>query len=304
MVDNRFLTRKKELPLKDEKSQFFLRIMVSIATFLFAVSLSGVLAINAMIKNWNDSIIGSMTIQIMPISNLDKNLVKEDMDAHIANVLGFLRGVREVEEANLLKDYQLKKLISPWLGDAVNLENLPLPQLIDVKIKKGADVDFIKLSEKLAEISPLASIDNHKLWLAKLISFADGLKFLASSVLFLVLIISCGAIYYSTLTSMGLHKSIIEILHIMGAKDAYIAQQYSYRTGWVGAVGGIIGLVFAIPTIFLLSELSNTIEGGIISQARLSQGDWFAIFSLPIFSGLIAMYTAYFTVKSKLQKMM
>ncbi len=303
MIDNRFLSRKKELPLKDEKSQIFLQIMISIAIFLFAVSLAGVLSINAMIKNWNDSIIGSMTIQIMPVNSIDKEQAKEDTQTHANNVLEFLKTLKEVDDASILGEYQIKKLLSPWLGDGISLDNLPIPQLIDVKLKKDAEIDFIKLSEKLIEISPLASVDNHKLWLSKLISFADGLKILALSVLILVLAISCGAIYYSTQTSMGLHKNIIEILHIMGAKDAYIAQQYSYRTGIVGVIGGIIGLAFAIPSIFILSGLSNTIEGGIIAQARLSQGDWIIIFTLPLFSGFVAMQTAYLTVKNKLQKL-
>ncbi len=303
MIDNRFLARKKELPLKDEKSQVFLQIMISIAIFLFAVSLAGVLSINAMIKNWNESIIGSMTIQIMPVNSLDKKQAKEDTLTHANNVIKYLEEIKEIQSATLLGEYQINKLLSPWLGDAVNIDTLPIPQLIDVKIRNGAEIDFIKLSERLIEVSPLASVDNHKLWLSKLISFADGLKILALSVLILVLAISCGAIFYSTQTSMGLHKNIIEILHIMGAKDAYIAQQYSYRTAIVGAIGGIIGLIFAIPTIFILSGLSNTIEGGIIAQARLSQGDWIIIFSLPIFSGLVSMWTAYLTVKNRLQKL-
>lgn len=304
MIDNRFVARKKELPLKDEKSQVFLQVMISIAIFLFAIALAGVLSINSMIRNWDESIMGSMTIQIMPLNNIDKKIAKFDTLTHANRVLDLLATVKEVESATLLEDKQLKRLISPWLGDGVNLENLPIPQIIDVKIRKNSEIDFIKLSELLATASPLASLDNHKLWLSKLISFADGLKVLALSVLVLVTIISCGAIFYSTQTSMGLHRNIIEILHIMGAKDAYIAQQYSFRTAIIGFFGGVIGLVFAVPAIFIIGNLSTTIEGGIISQARLSNFDWLIILSLPFFSASVATITAYFTVKNTLQKIM
>lgn len=72
---------------------------------------------------------------------------------------------------------------------------------------------------------------------------------LALSVLALVIGITSGAIFYSTQTSLGLHKDIIEILHLLGAKDTYIAQQYAAKTAVLGFWGGLIGVVFAVPTI-------------------------------------------------------
>ena len=160
------------------------------------------------------------------------------------------------------------------------------------------------MSEELAEAAPLASLDNHKLWLNKLIKFADGLKVLALSVLALVIVVTSGAIFYCTQTSLGLHKYIIEILHLMGAKDTYVAQQYAKRTAFLGFIGGLYGLVLAVPTIFVIAGLAQQIEGGIISEARLSTADWMAILSLPLFSALIAMMTAYYTVKKTLEKFM
>ena len=63
-------------------------------------------------------------------------------------------------------------------------------------------------------------------------------------------------------------------------------------------------MLLAIPTIFFIGSLAVRIEGGIISDATLGLVDWGIIFSLPIFSMLIAMYTAYYTVKRTLQKML
>ena len=215
-----------------------------------------------------------------------------------------LKSKPEVEKVTPLNNAQLQKLIQPWLGDGVAVSDLPIPRLIDVKLKPGAEVDFLRWSEELAETAPQASLDNHKLWLNKLIKFADGLKVLALAVLTLVVLITSGAIFYCTQTSLGLHKYIIEILHLMGAKDTYVAQQYAKRTAWLGFLGGLYGLVLAIPTIFVIANLARQIEGGIISDARLNSADWTAILSLPLFSMLIAMSTAYYTVKKTLEKFM
>ena len=272
------ITRKQELPLKDDSSTLFLKVMISIAVFLFAVTLAGVLSINSMLLNWNQSILGSLTVQIMPVNNINKEKALEETLDHQTRAVRFLEGRSEIEKVTPLQDEQLEQLIKPWLGDGVNIKDLPVPRLIDVRLKKNAEV--------------------------KLIKFADGLKMMALSVLLLVVVVTSGAIFYSTKTSLGLHQHIIEILHLMGAKDAYVAQQYARRTAQLGFVGGVIGLIFAIPSIFAISRLAEQIEGGIISDATLSVQAWGAILSLPVFASLIAMMTAYYTVKRTLEKMM
>ncbi len=304
MSKSQFISRKQERPLDGDTTSLFLQVIISITVFIFAITLSGVLSINSMLHNWNESILGSLTVQIMPVNLADKNKAQAETLAHQDNVAEYLKSVAGVENVSPLNEAQLKKLIQPWLGDGVNLNNLPLPRIIDVKLKPQAEIDFEELSAGLAKISDYASLDNHKLWLSKLIKFADGLKMLAMTVLILVVMVTSGAIFYTTQTSLGLHKYIIEILHTMGAKDAYIAQQYARRNAFLGAVGGIIGILFAVPVIFLIASLARQIEGGIISEAALSLPDWGIILSLPAFSAAIAMTTAYYTVKQTLQKLL
>ena len=297
-------SRHQELPLSKDSSNLFLKIMISISVFLFAVTLAGVLAINSMLVNWNASILGSLTVQIVPVSNADRQKAQEEILKQEQRAVSLLEAMPEAKRVTPLNDGQLQSLLRPWLGDDVDINELPMPRLIDVKLKSGAEINFKQLAEKLATVAPQASLDNHKLWLNKLINFAAGLKVLALAVLLLVIGVTSGAIFYTTQTSLGLHKDVIEILHIMGAKDTYIAQQYAGRTAWLGLIGGIIGVVIAIPIIFLIAHLAGQIEGGIIDEAKLSMGSWVAIISLPLFSSLVAMQTAYYTVKHTLERMM
>ena len=305
MIKNEpLITRKQELPLKDNSTTLCLKVMISIAVFLFAVTLAGVLSINSMLNAWNNSILGSLTVQIMPVNNINQEKARLETLEQQKKAVDFLKKLPEAEQVSTLNDAQLQNLLQPWLGDGIDISELPTPRLIDVKLKKGAEIDFAKLAAKLAEVSPLASLDNHKLWLDKLVKFADGLKMLAMSILVLVIAITSGAIFYTTQTNLGLHKNIIEILHVMGAKDTYVAQQYAKRDAMLGFVGGCIGLFFAVPTIFMIAGLAEQIEGGIISEARLNWFSWGLILSLPLVSSLAAMTTAYYTVKRTLEKMM
>ncbi len=303
MSNNKSAIRKKELPLRDDNSNLFLQTIITISVFLFTIALAGVFSINTMLSNWNKSIVGSMTVQILPINNVDKEEATRLTDMEQQKVINLLETMQEVKSATALDEAQLQRLVKPWLGDGVNLENLPMPRLIDVKIKRGAQIDFTKMAEAIAQVSDNASIDSHKLWLAKLIDFADGIKMLAWAILILVIAVSTTAIFYTTQTSMGLHTNIIGILHIMGAKDTYIAQQYARRSAFLGLFGGILGVTCAIPAIFIISMLAQQIEGGIIADAQISFTSWLIIFSIPFVSSAIAMATAYVTVKKTLGKM-
>ena len=62
--------RKHELPLEGDGSGVFLRVMISIAVFIFAITLAGVLSINSMLQNWNRSILGSFTVQILSLIHI------------------------------------------------------------------------------------------------------------------------------------------------------------------------------------------------------------------------------------------
>lgn len=304
MSDSSYILRKQELPLKGENTSVFLQVIISIAVFIFAITLSGVLSIDSMINNWNKSILGSLTVQIIPINDINKEKAQAETLAYEEKAVDFLKSVNGIIKVTPLSDTQLADLLSPWLGDEVSITDLPTPRIIDVKISPDANIDYNQLAKDLAVASPQASLDNHKLWLNKLIAFADGLNLIASTVLLLISAITSGAIFYTTQMSLGLHHNIIEILHIVGAKDTYIAQQYAKRMAFLGLVGGFIGLFFAVPSIFFIGNLALSIEGGIISDASLSISDWIIILSLPLFSMLIAMFTAYYTVKKTLKKML
>lgn len=304
MSDKAYISRKQELPLKGEQTSLFLQIIISIAVFIFAITLSGVLSVDSMITSWNKSILGSLTVQIVPVNDTNKEKAKAETLAYEEKAVEFLRSVNGIIKVTPLSDQQLDELLHPWLGDEVNISDLPTPRIIDVKISPKAEIDFLQLSKDLAVASPQASLDNHKLWLNRLIAFADGLKLIASTILLLVAAITSGAIFYTTQMSLGLHHNIIEILHIIGAKDAYIAQQYAKRMAFLGFIGGFIGLGFAVPAIFFIGNLAKAIEGGIISDASLCITDWISILILPLFSMFISMLTAYYTVKRTLKKML
>ena len=148
MSKAQYIQRKQELPIHEGSTNWFLQIIIAIAVFIFAITLSGVLSINTMLHNWNQSILGSLTIQIMPINDANKEKSVSQTIAHQDKAIEFLQTVNGVRKVTPLTDDQLKRLIQPWLGDGVNINKLPIPRIIDVKLAGDSNIDFADVAQK------------------------------------------------------------------------------------------------------------------------------------------------------------
>ena len=298
------IKRKNEIPFENDTSRFFLPLMVTLMVFLSSITIAGVLSINSMLSDWTKNIEGSLTVQIMPSTIKNERKAEEKNKEQLDITLKLLKATKGVVSATPLNQKELNELIIPWIGDSEILDDLPMPQLIDVKLDNDYNIDIDKLAMTISSQAPLASLDSHRLWLKRLISLGDGIKKLAMSILLMVAFATSVTIIYSTRTGIDVHRRIIEILHLMGAKDCYVAQQFGRRNMYLGFCGGVFGLILAIPAIAGISYLVGNIETGIISEVRLHISDWFLIIATPIFSGLLSMFTAYYTVKNTLRRML
>src|SRR5262249_59748817 len=54
------------------------------------------------------------------------------------------------------------RLLEPWLGSGMALDDLPVPRMIAVRIARGAVVDTAALRQSLAQGVAGASLDDHR----------------------------------------------------------------------------------------------------------------------------------------------
>ena len=193
--------------------------------------------------------------------------------------------------------------MTPWLGNKVDISELPIPALLDVALKDDENINYDEVTRGLKQITPNATIDNHRLWLNRLLKFASSLKHMAMLVLLMVAGICALSIYYSTRTSLWINKESLEILHIVGALDKYIAKQYALNYAKIGFFAGIIGLMVAVPCIILVGKYGISTGSGLINGARLSVFAWVLIMMTPLISCSYSMLTSYITVRKSLEKM-
>ncbi|MBR2299916.1 MAG: hypothetical protein IJ870_05025 [Alphaproteobacteria bacterium] len=295
------IARHAELPLNEDKANFFLQISTAISVFLFSIALAAYFMTSSMISSWNKNIVDGLTVQIMPPA---ETLSEEEELLRTNKVISFFEGLDGVLKVRKVSNEQIQHLMAPWLGKNADIESLPMPKLLDVRLKDGKTFDFEKASDSLKEFAPYASIDNHGLWLKKLIKSAGSLKILSLFVLALVLGATVFSLFYAVETSLKVHQNIVEILHVMGATDSYIAKQYAIRALKVGFVSSLIGIGLGFLALFVISHLSSGLETGLIGAASLNRFHWIFLFSLPIWCALLSMGMSFFGVKQVLRKMM
>ena len=295
------LSRHNELPLKEDNSNIFLEVSTAIAVFLFSITLAAYFVISSVIESFNKNIVDGLTVQIMPSMEV---LTEEESSLRTNKVIAYFENLQGVKKVSVVSNQKIKKLMSPWLGENADLDSIPVPQLLDVKLNSGRTFDYETAAKNLKEIAPYASIDNHGIWLKQLIKTAASLKALSLFILGLVLTIALCSLFYALKTSLRVHQSIVEILHIMGATDDYVAKQYAARAFVVGLFSGAIGTMATFFVLFVISHLSSGLEAGLIHFASLTALHKICLLLIPLFSGFLSMVMSFICVKRTLGKMM
>ena len=101
--------------------------MICIAVFLFGVTLAGVLSINSMLATWNESILGSLTVQVMPINDINAEQAKAQTLAQQEKAVELLQSKPEVDKVTPLNNEQLQNLYNRGWATALRLTSCLSP---------------------------------------------------------------------------------------------------------------------------------------------------------------------------------
>jgi cell division transport system permease protein len=141
------------------------------------------------------------------------------------------------------------------------LADLPVPRLIVVKIAPGAAPDLAQLRRVLAEQAPGAALDDHRGWVDRMRAMAGTAVAIGIGVLMLMFAATILSVTFATRGAMATNKTVIEVLHFVGAKNGFIAGNFQRHFLLLGLQGGAIGGGGAILLFALASLLSGWFAG-------------------------------------------
>ncbi|MBN8533727.1 MAG: ABC transporter permease [Rhizobiales bacterium] len=242
------------LPSKS-RSGAALMLVIAIMTFLAALTAGAVHLVADASRDWSRAIAREMTIQIRPAPG---RIIEADIEA----AADLARRQRSIESVRIMDRREGEKLLEPWLGTGLDLGDLPVPRLIVLKLANGPAPDLSGLRAQLAERVPNAVLDDHRLWLNRLKLMADSLLLIGLLILTLVLVATALAVAFATRGAMAGTAQIIDVLHLVGAEDSYIARQFQGHFLRLGLRGGAAGCLAAFAFFILggllLGRLTNT----------------------------------------------
>src|SRR5260221_12783135 len=140
---------------KDSIAANALAAVVAIMTFLAAVTSGGVAMVIGSANEWQSEVAREMTIQVRPTPG-------RDIEAEVARAQALARAAPGVVEARAYTRQESDRLLEPWLGSGLSLDDLPGPRMIAVKIARGAASETAALPQSLARDMVRASLDDHR----------------------------------------------------------------------------------------------------------------------------------------------
>ncbi len=293
------LFRRTDLPLDRDPSGRFLPWLVALMVYLAALALVCAMAMAKMVERWDTGLSGTITVQVPPPETGPPGA----QEAAIDRVIELLLDTEAVRSAEVLEPDEIAALLEPWLGAGAAYGDLPLPALIAVGIDPAAAPDYQDLARRLADAAPGTVLDDHQSWLGQLLNLARAIELVAALIVILVGASAIAMVIFATRMGLAIHGRVIELLHLIGAQDAYVAREFETHALKLALRGGALGLLLAIATIALVAHLFARLDSVLLPELTLAPIEWAALAMLPLIIALVAMLTARFTVLGNLGRM-
>jgi cell division transport system permease protein len=246
--ESSFKTNASLIP-RDSVAGRALVVVIAIMTFLACLTAGAALLVAHASQAWRSDVLREATIQVKPGPG-------DDVESIVAKAVAIATRAPEVESAHAYSKAESEKLLEPWLGAGLDLSQLPVPRLIVVQLRGHRSEDLATLRSALASAVPQADLDDHRMWAARLGAMANAVVILAAA-LFVLMIVAMGtAIGFATRGAMAGNREIIEVLHLVGASNSFIAKEFQGHFRRLGLRGAMIGGLAAIAFFALASVLS------------------------------------------------
>ena len=228
--------------------------VVAIMTFLASVTTGVVLLVSASATEWQSEVASEITIQVRPVAGRD---IEHDVTA-VANAMREQPGILDVRPYT---KEESGKLLEPWLGSGLSLDDLPVPRMIVARAAPGTRLDIEGLRSHVMQLVPSASVDDHRAWIDRMRSMTGATVFAGIGILALVIIATIISVSFATRGAMAANRPIVEVLHFVGAGDRYIANRFLRHFLRLGLEGGVIGCVAAMLMFGFSESIANWFSG-------------------------------------------
>ncbi len=249
--------------------------MAFLAVFALALSL----ATGRLADRWSAELARTSTLRI--------SAPADQADAQLLAAVEVLQTTPGVAQARPLTADEQRKLLEPWFGPELPIEDLPIPQLIEI-IEEGDGYDATGLRARLQAEVPGAVLDDHTRWREPLVAAANRLRSLGWLALVLIAASTAAMITLAAQAALAANAQVIRVMRLVGARDIYIARAFVRRFTLRALSGAAIGTVAGVLAILLLP--SADVAGGFLTGLGFQGAHWFWPLAIPPLAAAVAFF--------------
>ncbi|MGF1456832.1 MAG: cell division protein FtsX [Alphaproteobacteria bacterium] len=273
--------------------------VIAIMCFLASLALGLTLSVRQTAGTYASDLSRAITVQIKPNDAADPTL-------QMSLVLDILRGTPGLYDIKALSTEEAAALVEPHIGRGNLPKDLQMPQIVTVRLdnKQTSEAAIKRLGEKLSSDVPGASLNDHSQWKSRLLGFSTSLQALCMAALGLIVIAAIAIVAFATRAAMATNRQIVEVLHLIGAKDGFIAAEFQGHFVRLGLWAGLCGAVCAALTLWGVGRFVNAGTEYFIPGLTLGLDAYGSLLLVPLLSALVSMVTARLTALSVVGRVM
>ncbi|MEM8854990.1 MAG: hypothetical protein AAGD34_14905, partial [Pseudomonadota bacterium] len=216
-----------------------LTTVVAIMTFLSALLVGGALLVERAAVQWSAGVLTEVSVTVLPLDG-------DPIEGRLQRVADAMAATPGLATVTVTSQGEAEALLEPWLGSEVDLSILPVPRLVTAE--RGEDFNGDSLSLRLADI-PGVSLDDHGAWSDRLARMAGAAAWGTLAVLALMLAATAITVVFATRAALSSNASTIEVLHVLGAEDRFVARAFRRRFMGIGVKGAFVGAILAVALL-------------------------------------------------------
>ena len=266
--------------------------VAAVMAFLAVIALAISLTTGRVAASWSDELAQSATLRLPGGGN--------GADRLLEAALAVLETTPGVTDARALSVEEQQALLVPWFGPELPLDDLPVPQLIEV-ITGGDGYDADGLQARLTAEVPGAVLDDHGAWREPLVDAAGRIRLITWVVIALIGASVAAMITLAAQASLAANVQVIRVLRLVGARDTYIARAFVRRYTLRALAGAALGTLIGAVALFALPKGDAT--SSIFLGIGLRGGEWLWLLVIPLLSGIVAFAATRSAALGKLGEM-
>nr|WP_070960503.1 cell division protein FtsX [Hyphomonas sp. Mor2] len=209
-----------------------------------------------------------------------------------------------VFEARVLSREEVEALLEPSLGPGGMPDGLPVPMLMVVQADTSVGDPTASIEGVLDDLSIDGDVAGNAGYAENVRGALGVLRIVALSIVALLSATAVAVIAFATHAALLARKDIVEVLHLSGAEDRYIAGLFERRF-WVLALqaglGGSVAALMITALIVFTGSGSDGVEAQLLPRLSLDFWDIVILLVTPLMAGLAARFAARTTVLASLK---